>query len=48
VTVAPLFVGLAGAKLRKFSSGRRFIEAGAAATEAALPRLATVFPWLRG
>jgi NTE family protein len=47
VTVAPLFVGLAGAKLRKFSSGRRFIEAGAAATEAALPRLATVFPWLR-
>jgi len=47
VTIAPAFDGLAGAKLRRFSSGRRFVEAGAAATGAAMPRLATVFPWLR-
>ena len=46
ITIAPVFPDVAGAKLRKFSSGRRYVEAGAAAAEAALPRLATVFPWL--
>jgi NTE family protein len=33
-------------RLRRFTEGRRYIAAGDAATEAALPRLATVLPWV--
>lgn len=33
-------------RLRRFAEGRRYIAAGEAATEAALPRLATVLPWV--
>jgi NTE family protein len=35
-------------RLRTFSAGRRHIEAGVAAAEEALPRLAGALPWLRG
>jgi len=38
---------LPGGRLRRFSTGRRYVEAGIEATEAALPRLAAAFPWLR-
>ena len=34
-------------RLRRFTEGRRYIEAGEAATEAALPRLASALPWVR-
>jgi NTE family protein len=46
-TISPHLEGLPGAKLRHFVEGRRFIESGEAAAEEALPRLATVLPWLR-
>jgi NTE family protein len=36
-----------GVKLRRFSTGRRYVEAGIEAAEAALPRLSAAFPWLR-
>jgi len=47
ITLAPEFPELPGAKLRHFSAGRRYIESGAASAEEALPRLQTIFPWLR-
>jgi NTE family protein len=47
ITLEPDFSELPPAKLRHFSMGRQYIEPGAAATEAALPRLSTLFPWLR-
>jgi NTE family protein len=47
VTIAPEFAELPGAKLRNFSAGRRYIEAGEEAAEAAIPRLAAMLPWLR-
>jgi len=34
-------------RLRNFSLGRRYIEAGVAAAEEALPRLTAALPWLR-
>lgn len=37
---------LPGASLRRFSAGRRYIDAGIEAAEAALPMLAAAFPWL--
>jgi NTE family protein len=37
----------AGVGLRNMREGRRFIEDGAAAAEAALPRIAAALPWLR-
>ena len=36
-----------GVGLHKFTDGRRFIEFGEAAAEAALPRLLATLPWLR-
>ena len=36
-----------GSELRSFRQGRRYIELGEAAAEAALPQLATALPWLR-
>jgi predicted acylesterase/phospholipase RssA len=47
ITLVPEFSSIPGAKLRNFSSGRRYIDAGAAAAEAALPRIAAALPWLR-
>jgi NTE family protein len=47
IMIAPKLEPAAGAKLRRFSEGRRFIEDGRAAAEAALPRIAAALPWLR-
>ena len=47
VTIAPEFSAVAGARLRQFKAGRRFVEAGAAAAEDALPRNRAALPWLR-
>lgn len=47
VTIVPEFGDRVSGRLRTFSTGRRYVEAGAAAAESALPRLATVFPWVR-
>jgi NTE family protein len=38
---------LGGGTLRNFKSGRRFIDAGDAAVEEAMPRIQAVLPWLR-
>jgi len=48
ITVAPEFAGVPSARLRRFSEGRRYVEIGEAAAEAALPRIAAAFPWLDG
>ena len=42
----PRCEGAPGMGLRRFTEGRRYIQAGAAAAEAALPRLAALFPWV--
>ena len=34
-------------RLRTFSEGRRYMDEGEAAAEAALPRLAEALPWLK-
>lgn len=47
VVVSPEFQDLQGAKMRKFSSGRRFLDNGFDAVERARPALAGVLPWLR-
>jgi NTE family protein len=46
VLVEPRCEGAPGMGLRRFNEGRRYIQAGAAAAEAALPRLGSVLPWL--
>jgi NTE family protein len=46
VVIEPNFDYTAGFGIRKFREGRRFVETGYAAAEAALPRLAAVLPWL--
>jgi NTE family protein len=48
VLVEPRCEGAPGMGLRRFNEGRRYIQAGAAAAEAAVPRLQSVFPWLSG
>jgi NTE family protein len=47
ILIEPDFGSLSGWGLRSFKQGRRYIEAGEAAAEAALPRLAATLPWLR-
>ncbi len=47
VMIAPRFDDLPAAKLRRFREGRRYIPAGEAAVDAALPRLQATLPWLR-
>jgi len=47
VTISPRLEAAPGAKLRNFSEGKRFAELGEAAFEAALPRIASVLPWVR-
>jgi NTE family protein len=46
VMITPEYSDLAQAKLRQFRTGRRFVEDGEAAAEAALPRLQAALPWL--
>jgi NTE family protein len=46
VLIEPSFDYAAGFGIRKFREGRRFVETGYAAAEAALPRLAAAVPWL--
>ena len=41
ITIAPTLQMTGGAKLKNFAAGRRFIEAGEAAVETQLPRLAS-------
>ena len=47
ITIEPQLRSVGGARLKNFAAGRRFIEAGEAAVETQLPRLASAFPWLR-
>jgi NTE family protein len=47
ILVTPEFGSLPAGKLRHFGEGRRFIAAGEAAVEEALPRLSAALPWLR-
>ena len=47
VMITPRFDDLPAAKLRRFREGRRYIPAGEAAVDAALPRLQATLPWLR-
>jgi hypothetical protein len=47
VLITASFPNLAGVKLRNFRDGRRFVEDGEAAAEAALPRIASTLPWIR-
>lgn len=47
VAITPDLGMLQAGKLRKFSEGRRFMPAGEAAVDEALPRLSAVLPWLR-
>jgi NTE family protein len=47
ILIEPILRESSGKGLRNFSQGRRFIPLGEAAAEEALPRLMTVFPWLR-
>jgi NTE family protein len=47
VMITPAFDDLPAAKLRRFREGRRYIAAGEAAVDEALPRLEATLPWLR-
>lgn len=44
--VVPDLSPIAGGKLRRFAEGERYLDAGEAALEAALPRVASVLPWV--
>ena len=46
VTIVPELSAITGGKLRQFADGRRYLDAGEAALEAALPRIASVLPWV--
>jgi NTE family protein len=46
VLIQPRCEGAPGMGLRNFNQGRRYIQAGEAAAEEALPRLNAVLPWL--
>jgi NTE family protein len=47
VMITPQFHDLPTVKLRHFREGRRYVAAGEAAVDAALPRLQSALPWLR-
>lgn len=47
ILIEPAFGEISGFGLRRFSQGRRFIDLGEMAVEAALPRLSSALPWLR-
>lgn len=44
--VVPEMGPISGGKLRKFAEGQRYLDAGEGALEAALPRVASVLPWV--
>jgi NTE family protein len=46
ILVEPEFTDSVGFGLRRFAEGRRYVEVGEAAAEAALPRIAAVLPWV--
>jgi hypothetical protein len=46
VVVEPSFADGVGLGLRRFADGRRYVEVGEAAVEAALPRIAAALPWV--
>jgi NTE family protein len=48
VTITPHLAEIPGVNLRHFVQGRRYIEDGEAAAEAALARITAALPWLRG
>jgi NTE family protein len=48
IEIAPQCEEVPGIGLRRFSLGRRYIEVGEAAVEAAIPRIAAAVPWMRG
>jgi NTE family protein len=47
VTITPELGEIPTGKLRNFAGGRRYVDAGEAAFEAALPRIGSVLPWMR-
>ena len=47
IVIAPECEEVPGFGLRRFSLGRRYVEAGEAAVEAAVPRIAAALPWMR-
>lgn len=47
VTIAPELGEIPTGKLKNFGVGTRYVDAGEGAFEEALPRLASVLPWLR-
>jgi hypothetical protein len=47
VVIAPECKEVPAIGLRRFSLGRPYIEAGEAAVEAAVPRIAAALPWMR-
>ena len=47
IEIAPQCEEVPGIGLRRFSLGRRYIEAGEAAVEAAVPQIAAELPWMR-
>jgi predicted acylesterase/phospholipase RssA len=47
ILLTPEFGSIPAGKLRHFREGRRYIAAGEAVVEEALPRLAAALPWLR-
>ena len=48
ILIAPTFSDEDSVPLRRFTQGRRYIELGEEAAEAALPRIKAALPWLRG
>jgi NTE family protein len=48
IVIAPTFSDEESIPLRSFTRGRRYIELGEEAAEAALPRIKAALPWLRG
>ena len=47
IVITPDCQEVPGIGFRRFSLGRRYIEAGEAAVEAAVPRIAAALPWMR-
>jgi NTE family protein len=47
VTITPELGAIPTGKLRNFAGGAQFVDAGEAAVEAALPRIASVLPWIQ-
>ncbi len=47
IVISPECEDVPAIGLRRFSLGRRYVEAGEVAVEAALPRIAAALPWMR-